>query len=458
MTRMKVLLSASAAALILLPAAAQAMTPEEAAEMEALRTRVETLEGLVNRLVEGQGAVAAQAEQASVTAIAAQTAATEASAAVAAQPSVSFGAAPRVRTASGWDFRPFGRLQYDVASVNAPGAINDPGLGFSNELRRGRIGVRGAIPGGFGYKVEIDFADNNVEFTDALLSYETGDVEFTVGQHNPFQSLEELTSSRFTSFMERAAFTDAFGFERRVGASVGYSHGDFAWNGGVFTSNIDDLTSDEANAWSFDTRATFSPEMGRTRLHLGGSLHYRDLGSNPGARYRQRPGVHSTDTRFIATPNLPVTQETSYGVEAAVIHGPFHAVAEGHWLRASLAGMPDPTYFGGYAEAGIFLTPGDSRGYDGGKFERTRPAHPVGEGGIGAIQLNARYDYLDLTDNGVTGGTQNLLGLAMIWTPIDHARFSINYDHIEYDDAVIPAGLATSYSVDVFGARAEVDF
>ena len=32
----------------------------------------------------------------------------------------------------------------------------------------------------------------------------------TVGQHNNFQSLEELTSSRFSSFIERAAFTDAF--------------------------------------------------------------------------------------------------------------------------------------------------------------------------------------------------------------------------------------------------------
>ena len=47
----------------------------------------------------------------------------------------------------------------------------------------------------------------------------------------------------------------------------------------------------------------------------------------------------------------------------------------------------------------------------------------------------------------------------MIWTPIDHARFMINYSHIAYDDAAIalPNG-DTDYSVDVVGARAEFDF
>jgi phosphate-selective porin OprO/OprP len=453
-------LSACAAAMIVAtPALAEDVPLEVQAELVELRGRVQTLEALVNQLVGEQGAVAQQAADASAAAVAAQTVATAASEAVAAAPRTTFDAAPRVRTASGWDFRPFGRLMYDFASVGDPGNLNDPGLGFSSELRRGRIGVQGAIPGGFEYKFEVDFADNDVDITDALIGYDAGDFEFTVGQHNTFQSLEELTSSRFTSFMERAAFTDAFGFERRVGVSVNYAKGDFRWDGGVFTSNINDLTSDETNAYSFDTRAVFSPELGDTQLHFGGSLHMRDLRDNPGARYRQRPAVHSTDTRFIATPTLPVTEETSYGLEAAVISGRFHAVAEVHWLEAELFGMADPTFFGGYAEAGFFLTPGDSRGYSGGKFNRTRPARTVDEGGIGAVQLNVRYDYLDLNDAGVVGGQQNLIAASVIWTPIDHARLSLNYSHLQYDDAAIalPTG-NVDYRVDVFGVRAEVDF
>ena len=185
------------------------------------------------------------------------------------------------------------------------------GLGYSTEIRRVRLGARGAIPGGFEYKIEVDFADNDIAVTDAILSYDAGDVEFTVGQHNNFQGLSELTSSRFISFMERAAFTDAFGFERRVGASINYSNGDFRWDGGIFTSSISDLTSDEANAYSYDTRAVYSPELeGGTQLHFGGSFHHRDLRDDPGTRYRQRPGYHGTDTRFINTGNLATQEET----------------------------------------------------------------------------------------------------------------------------------------------------
>ncbi len=394
-----------------------------------------------------------------VTPVSAQTTASQANTELAEAPPATFDAPPRVRTDNGWDFQPFGRLQYDFASVNAPDGIVDPELGFSSELRRGRIGVRGAIPGGFEYKFEVDFADNDVEITDAILSYEAGDVAFTVGQHNNFQGLEELTSSRFTSFLERAAFTDAFGFERRVGVSANYASGDFRWDGGVFTANIDGLSDDGFASYSFDSRATFSPTLGEdTQLHFGGSVHYRDLPDDSARRYRQRPGVHSVDIRFIDTGSLSAIGETGYGVEAAVIHGPVHAVVEGHWLRPSLAGASDPTLFGGYVETGFFLTGGDSRGYGSGKFDRTRPNDPVGEGGIGAVQINARYDYLDLSDNGVVGGTQNLYGLALIWTPIDYLRFSINYNRIDYEDAAILTNARTDYGVDAIGARAEVDF
>ncbi|NNC73371.1 MAG: hypothetical protein HKN78_10930 [Sphingomonadaceae bacterium] len=464
MKQTALLLTSCAAAMIAAtPALAEDEAPTRAAmeaELVELRGRVSTLEGMVEQLLGQQQSVASQAATAQETAVAAQAAATEASEAVAAVPRITHGAAARVRTDDGWDFRPFGRLMVDGGTVSDPGGLNDPGLGFSSEVRRVRIGARGAIPGGFEYKIEVDFADNDVTLTDAILGYDAGDVEFTVGQHNTFQGLEELTSSRFTSFMERAAFTDAFGFERRVGVSVNYANGDFRWDGGVFSSNIDDLTDDSANAYSFDTRAVFSPEIGEgTQLHLGGSLHHRNLRDNPGSRYRQRPGYHGTDTRFINTGNLNTTDETSYGVEAAVIHGPFHAVAEGHWLTADIPGMPNPTFFGGYVEGGFFLTRGDSRGYGSGKFDRTRPANPVDEGGIGAIQVNARYDYLDLSDAGIVGGEQNLFGLSLIWTPIDHARFSVNYSHIAYDDAAIalPNG-NRDYSVDVVGARAEIDF
>src|SRR3546814_8750459 len=69
-------------------------------------------------------------------------------------------------------------------------------------------------------------------------------------------------------------------------------------------------------------------------------------------------------------------------------------------------GMADPTFFGGYAEVGYFLTSGDTRGYKDGKFDRTKPKNPVGKGGMGSLQFNLRYDRLDLSDAAILGRSE----------------------------------------------------
>ena len=435
------------------------------AELRALRAQVEALQVRVAELEGAQAAAAAapapQAQFATMTPVRPQ----PAQSSQPAQPEIRFRGAPTITAPGGWSFKPRGRLQYDVAYVSRPRGIADPGLGFSNELRRARLGVEGTIPGGFGYTFEIDFADNAVEIVDAFLNYRAGEsLVLTVGQHNPFQSLEELTSSRFSSFVERAAFTDAFNFERRVGLSGVLTRGDVIAQAGIFTDNIEDLSEDADNAVSVDGRLVFAPELGDSRLHLGASAHWRDNGDLAdivATRYRQRPLVHSTDVRFISTPALPVEHELDYGLEAALIRGPFHAAAEAHWLSAEPLGPgPDRNFFGAYAEVGYFLT-GETRGYRGGRFDRTTVRRPVGgeQGGAGAFQLNLRYDYLDLNSGTIRGGTQNGLQVGLTWIPMDYVRFLLNYGHLIYDEAALPAtGDDRDYSVDVIGARAQVDF
>lgn len=363
--------------------------------------------------------------------------------------------APELTHEDGWSFKPRGRLQIDAGSIDVPDSTGRP-EGFGSELRRARLGVEGSIPGGFGYKFEVDFAGNEVEVVDAILTYAKGGFQLAAGQHNPFQSLEELTSSRFSSFIERAAFTDAFAFERRVGVSGQYSTGDVLLQGGVFTDNIDDLPG---QAWSADGRAVYLPKIGETQLHLGGSLHYADTDAMD-VRYRQRPLVHFTSERFIDTGSLSADSEFGAGVEAALVHGRFHAAGEAFWQSLDRPGaLADPTFFGGYAEVGVFLTRGDTRGYKAGIFDRVKPERPVGEGGFGALQLNLRYDYLDLVDAGVIGGTQNGYFASLIWTPTDYTRLLLNYGRLQYGQAVHPAaGGDRSYGADVVAVRAQVDF
>ncbi|MGZ8349205.1 MAG: OprO/OprP family phosphate-selective porin [Allosphingosinicella sp.] len=444
------------------PAYAQ-QTDAIAAELAAMRARIDALQARVAEL-EAERAAAAAVPLAQP-APPSTTQPQSATPAAAPQPEIQFRGAPQITAPGGWSFKPRGRLQFDVGYVSSPPGITDPGLGLASEVRRARLGVEGTIPGGFGYVFELDFATETVEITDAILTYRASEeVGLTVGQHNAFQSLEELTSSRFSSFIERAAFTDAFNFERRLGVSASWTHGDLIAQAGVFADNLADLNDDADDSRSVDGRLVYTPKFGDTQLHLGGSAHWRDNGDLARmmtTRYRQRPLVHTTDVRFISTPALNVESETNYGLEAALIHGPFHAAGEVNWLTAdTLTVGISPTFFGGYAEVGYYLT-GESRGYRGGRWDRTRVRNPVGgeNGGIGAFQVNLRYDYLDLNSDGITGGIQNGLEASLIWIPTDYVRFMLNYGHLIYDDAAIPAaGGDRDYSVDVLGARAQIDF
>ncbi len=465
----KIVTAAILAGTALTPATALAQeAPSLEDQVAALVAEVSRLNQRVAELEAEQAQAEAQQTTAAVeqAAMAAQVAAIEA--AIPPAPTVTadspveiaWAGAPEIEGEGGWSFKPFGRLNIDAGSFNAPDSTGRDD-GFNSEIRRARLGMEGDIPGGFGYKFEIDFAGSDVDVTDAIITYEDGPLKLTVGQHNNFQSLEELNSSRWSSFMERAAFTDAFGFARRLGVSAEVDvTDDIMLQAGVFTDNIADLPGDR---WSGDVRVVASPKVGDTQLHLGGSLHYADIGDGNTVRYRQRPLVHFTSERFINTGNMAAESEFGAGVEAAVISGPFHAVAEGFWQSANDIGvtMDNANFFGGYAEVGMFLTPGDSRGYRGGKFNRTRPANPVDEGGMGALQFNLRYDYLDLTDTdaGIIGGTQNGYFASLIWVPTDHTRLTVNYGRLEYDDAVYAAaGGDRNYSVDVVGMRAQIDF
>lgn len=444
------------------PAQAQAISAEEAA---ALRTEIQTLKARLDAL-EGK-----LASSTSTPAIALATSGQPDPAPATAKPApatkIEWKGAPRF-VEGDKSFKVKGRIQADAGYVSAPGGLSDRGLGFSNEMRRIRLGAEGALGSGFGYKLELELSDNSVDLVDTFVTYERGPWLVRLGNQNSFQSLDELTGDTTGSFMERAAFTDAFNFERRLGLSGQYSKGPLIAQFGVFTDDATALSNsndganggDENNSYSVDGRLVVAPKLGDTQLHFGASAHWRDLGRlvDSSTRYRQRPFVHTTNTRLIGTPALRVDNEFNYGVELAAIHGRWHAAAEYHALRASRPGLSDLTFHGAYAEVGYFLTQGDTRAYKDGQFGAGKPSHPMGKDGIGSLQLNLRYDYLDLDSQNILGGQQNAGIVALIWSPIQNLRFNLDYAFLSYDGATaLPSG-SREYNAHVVGSRFELDF
>lgn len=366
-------------------------------------------------------------------------------------------------------FKVKGRIQADAGYVGAPKGLDDRGLGFVNEMRRIRLGGEGSFSQHLSYKLELELSDNAVDLVDTFLTFKDGDWQLQLGNQNTFQSLDELTGDTAGSVMERAAFTDAFNFERRMGLGAQYAHGPVIAQLGVFTDDIGALSNDsdgedggdENNSYSIDGRLVFAPKLGEVQVHVGASAHWRRLGRlvDSSTRYRQRPFIHATNTRLIGTPAMNVEEETMYGAELAALSGPWYGAAEYYTLRANRLDDRSVSFHGAYAEVGYFLTKGDTRGYKGGIFNNNAPARALGEdGGIGSVQMTLRYDWLDLNDRDIRGGTQNGYIAALVWSPVQYLRFNVNYALLQYTSATATASGDTNYDANVIATRFEFDF
>lgn len=280
-----------------------------------------------------------------------------------------------------------------------------------------------------------------------------------LGNQKPNWGLEEMTSDLLTSFQERADFSQAFGFERRVGFNAQYAGKTVVAALGVFSDDPATLGNDNDKSWSVDGRIVVMPRLAGGVLHLGGSAHWRTLnGSIPTVTYQSRPFVRTTDQRFVSAGVPGADRERGLGLEAAYVNGRFHATAENFWQSVSRGGgLADPTFMGGYAEVGMLLTD-DETAYKNGVYERIKPRHGFDKGGIGAIQVNARYSWLDLDDAGIHGGRQQTAGLSAIWIPTDYVRFMLDYGHLWVKDSPVTAGGRNDYGVDAMGMRAQFDF
>lgn len=359
--------------------------------------------------------------------------------------------------ASEWQLKPRWRVQYDVANIDGPDGL--AGTGNLQDIRRARVGVDLKMPSGFAARVETELTTDPIELTDAYLQWSDKRFKVILGQQKAQLPLDEENSNLNISFLERAAFVSAFGYSRRTGISGQYTSGDWVVSGGIYTDPLILLNDVANNSTSVDFRTYWSPQLADTKLHLAASYHWRDLNDVGLAttRYRSRPALRITDTRYIATPALQVNKEQRYGLEAAAVHGRFHIAAETHWLKAQREGLNDPTFFGAYAEFGVFLTR-DSRPLKGGMFGAIKPSKPVGGGGLGAVQLNLRYDYLDLNNRALIGGQQNGYLASLIWTPAENFRLMGQYARLKYTDAAIAVAGDRSYSVDVLGVRGQMSF
>ena len=281
-----------------------------------------------------------------------------------------------------------GRIMYDYNKSELNGETDEDDF----DLRRGRLYVKGNIAKDWAFKSQFNVNGDGVE--DLYLRY-TGwgkAANLTIGnQKMPF-GLEELTSSKDISVLERSAITERYAVGRAEGVQLHGKMGNSTYGVGVFT---DDETDSEVGIAARYTTA-FKGE--NSVFHLG--VAYKDL-----------------------------DEDSALGLEAAYAGGPFHVQAE---VVDGEEGDDDLS--GYYLQAGYILT-GESRPYKGGVFKRVAP-----QGKAGAWELVARYEDGDGSHSDIELGDTDASAVTfgVNWYAHKNVKLGINYtdgeDNLSDDD------------------------
>jgi len=375
-----------------------------------------------------------------------------------------------VNNAMGSDFLP--GVPASGSSNGMPTALND-GVG----LRRARLGIEGTFFKNTDYKFEYDFTRGNgttgAGVTDAFIRYNFSkpfSVKFGAFKE-PF-SLEEATSNRYITFIERNMITNTFvdnlnTYKMGIGANYSEERWQVATSlqtepvgaNGASNSSINSNGGSNRNAGSGDTnweanaRISGMPWMeSKTKfLHVGTSgsyIHvnnnYKSDGSfsNGGISFANGIGNNVDRSNILNTGQLTagkndvagshkVNYMTRYGAESALVYGPFSAQGEYIQTDISGTGYNDESLSGYYGYMTYFLT-GESRAYKAktGAWDRLKPNHNFDmKGGWGAWEIATGYDSMDLNDGAIHGGRASTAKLGINWYPNSHVRVMANYIH-----------------------------
>jgi phosphate-selective porin OprO/OprP len=458
---------------------------QQAQDLQQIQTQIQEMQATIQALQKQVADAKAQAAAANATAASAGGSDLDLK--------VKWKGAPEFSSSDGkFKFKVRGRVMVDYNGIDQDERITGEGDINAVELRRARLGVEGVVYYDWKYKFEIDFAGDEVAIKDAYLAYANwwGAIdtsELRIGNQYVYTSLEQITSSRFITFLERAALTDAFlpsvEADRQIGAAIVVGDEHWSFQTGAYGASVgegndvpgqEDFDNDKLALSVRGTVAPINREVNGVHqvVHFGGSFRHREAGeldncgssvcldSDPATsigdfnesalfQYRARGAdLHLADN-FVDTPQF-ADEDDMWHLEAAFVWGPFSM--QGEYAETEVTGFRfplardgvtvsnlrvDPTYNGWYVDASWYLT-GETRNYEGaeGIFGRTKVKNPVwgGSGGWGAWQIAGRYDVLDLSDqaeamNAVYGcsecGTQETWLFGLNWLLTDYTALKL---------------------------------
>ncbi len=369
-----------------------------------------------------------------------------------------------------------GRIMLDTGVVDNSKDINTDGDPYSlytnTEFRRVRLAIKAQMYNVWNGEFDIDFADEEIDIKDMWISYNGfPNTIIKLGNSKPNFSMDEVTTSRWITFMERSMISDAFSPGRRIGLS-GTNWGKYYFAGlSLFGDEIDGQDeygneTEQAEPFGFSARLVGRPIVADDNskiVHVGFNYMNRKPAKSEQAddefRYRTRSEAHFVDYRFLEQEDLDAVDDaTTYGFELAAKWNKLHAQAE--YMKSTInrsGGNPDADADGWYIQASYFLTD-DQRPYNlyDAEFGAVMP-----KGKWGAFEVAARFSTIDLNDSSVwgnnvddNGGSADAITLGANWYINNNIMVKANYIMVDHDDNANGDGdFASDDDLDIFGMR-----
>jgi phosphate-selective porin OprO/OprP len=335
-----------------------------------------------------------------------------------------------------------------------------------SEFRTARLFLEGKMHEVIKYKFQIDVSGSSVKFKDMYIAFKesrmTG-VEVLVGQFKQPFGLEELTSSKYITFMERSQ-TAGYAPSRQSGVQLRRLFAGDKLNiaASAFRNSTSRGFSLGEEATGFAGRVAGTPwqtDEGNL-LHVGVGAMTRQRGYFDDEFFATNPEAHLQP--FFNAIAVPVDRATDFNFEAAAVFGPLSVQGEYMMMGVSAPeGAEDAGFISYYGQASFFLT-GESRPYKASTavFNRVKPKNNYGkESGIGAFEIAARYSSTDLNDGVYEGGTLDAITLGANWYLNPNTRVMFNWVR---SDGESPAPGVDEQSatgvVQAFQTRFQIDF
>ncbi len=330
------------------------------------------------------------------------------------------------------EFRIGAFVNADFACFDADTTLEEETKEYTagTEFRRARLYVQGKVYETTTFRVEFDFANGAVAYKDVYFGLTGVPVlgTLSVGHQREPMSLEQLTSTTATTFME-LSLADCLVPGRNMGLRADNSalDGRLFWGAGLFFDTDDSATGTMGPVLTARVAGLLYEDAEAKRyFQIGASASHRKP-HNETFRFSTRPEAHLAP-KIADTEDFEADSAGLGALEAVFVAGPFSVQAEYMLFVADDASGRDPSFSGGYVYASYFLT-GESRPLAKSVFAKPKPAEIFPAKGAGAVELAARWSWLDLTAGEVEGGDVKDATVGVNWYLSPLVKVMLNWVH-----------------------------